>query len=966
MGSNRYTVLQPTTFDVPLYQPNWEALDQALLQQQQQYDVVKSLDEKVPKHLQQHAPAAMAYKERISAGIDDVAEAYRTGDIASGNKKRNELLRTVTKEWMPGGEAYALEDAYNTVQSILSKYDEMYKDNPSFMNEFAVYKTMSQIKDWDYDAKTGKYSKVVDPLLSEYIDIEKDLDERIAGIKESATEKVWADNQWKYKVGDEYITEKEVRNMAMSMLDQEKYAQQLMVEKWKEYGFESAPQHMLIEQTKKLREQSLASVEQSHANIIQRLDNMSKEEIRGLQNELKQSGFYDDKVDGVVGDNTRNAIEEYFNNKRQEAANASVTDETFSNAIKERYVTPMVEKYAYNKHTKDQTERASYVQMLRNAGQKSAMNALLSTLQKDENTMPVPGVTVHETYENVVESEKNASKNMQVAKAAVDRLFGTPEMQKAFGSAIPTFYGSGYGYISPSDKVNTMTVASSMFQDAVKMATNQLGNTADVNAYNKAVKENYKKLMRGSGTNYTDEQIEMQASMMMNVNTREAIYDALDGYEKTEDAYQMASSHLKYLQQKFSNDLLANDKNDKQMTRTIRGHMYSTEQRLLFSPGTGGKGNVMGINFQHPDVKSMERLISLSGNDITRKQLATELGISESEVVALSNNAKTAISKANDVKNKNIESWVIANPQAAKYSTVSTIMSGQAGKDNFTPDLMQLVNDSEINRLITSREIDNNTLAMIGYTSGGAPKSKWKLVDANVAFVPQAGKNVMMIDVITEWEEGGITRRGKGVVPFASISQEAKKYIYSKGMGMQMLQIDGKPNAQGHLKSDLAIQNADIYGQGWFDDFMSEGNKLLSSTFIERNPISNGQSRSLGGFNMQGVPLYVVQFKGRPNVNAEAKDNFVVMGKEDYNQYIANGSKMTPSQENFYLSQGRSKQVAFDRLDELKALYGRKALIDYSIQSPTYSSIRINDANAGLLGAAGAITSDNSDINIEE
>jgi hypothetical protein len=972
MGSNRYTQLAPTEFNAPLFQPNWEGLDTALQTQQQMYDITKGLDEKVPKHLQAHAEDAMRYKQSVSAEIDKVAEAYRTQDLATANKTRNELLRKVGKDWMPGGEAYALEDAYNTVQSLVGKYDELYKDDPSYMNEVAQMDITSQIKKWDYDPKTGKYSKVSDPMYGEYINIQKEAHEFFKGMVPDGAEEVTQNGHAYWKVGEKLISKESVREAMQNFLSQERYKQQLTTEKYKKFGHKTVPQELLTSQTEQARQAALDNVDNTEADILTKVDNMSVEDKKALQEELKNSGYYTGIIDGDFGPKSREAMGKYFEAKREEARGTEITDDTYNQLVKEEYIKPMVEIHAFRQTTMDVKDSAFAVAQMRAAAKKSLMNGLLATIPTKPNTGVTLGVTVHQTYEDLSTKLHDAKLNLESSKNNIIGVYSSKEYQSAFG--VPTTYmapgpdGKPITMTSTTIKNEAMTVnadALESYTNAVKAANSIVGQgNANDPTYMKAVEDEYVKNMRSNakalGINYTEAQLRQQANLLHDSNNRSMMNDAQVAYYNNKTAVDDIETHKKDMTSKYLATPEAKAEQDK-WYKLYTDQAPKFRNQPLVVP-TDAKFN--GVDLTKNSTEELMKLKQQLDNPVTRKQWATRYGVTEDALMNASKGIPTTVAQIEKTVGSKIDTWAAST--GYKYSQPSAVITGETAHDEFGKDVVAIVNDSDISRLITEEGLDNDVLPTIGYNRDGTKQAGHKLTSGTIAFRDIGGRKTMVMQVTADWDnKGGQT--GQALIPMATISEPTKKAMYAKGMGMQFTLINNKPNAQGIIRSDdLAQQHSLIYGHGWFDDVMASDNPKLSTVYVESNPIKQGQSRSLGSFNnvsMGGVTGYVVEYKPKVSTGTEPTSDFFVLTKEQYNTYRDNNNVIPSNLINHFYSGGKSEGTSFDDLGTLKQQWGRRDLTKYTTQNPNYSAHKLNDANAGVMGAAGAmIGSDDAEV----
>lgn len=158
MATNRFRQIIPVRSNyVPqVYTPDFSAMATVLGQQQQAYDQALAVGEKVPQHLQtpEERAALENYMSGVRGSIDELSRIYADEGVNAGNRKRKELLRTVGRDWQPGGTADRFQKRLETVQAARKSIDEMYKDDPRVAD---YYKRQISISPFEESENANNY-----------------------------------------------------------------------------------------------------------------------------------------------------------------------------------------------------------------------------------------------------------------------------------------------------------------------------------------------------------------------------------------------------------------------------------------------------------------------------------------------------------------------------------------------------------------------------------------------------------------------------------------------------------------------------------------------------------------------------------------------------------------------------------------------------------------------------------------
>lgn len=138
--------------------PNFNALDELLGQQQQQYDLLNEISYKVPKHLKQDRPLVEEYVQGVQNDISKISGIYVNQGVSAGARAQRDLISKIKRDYSPGGKADAFQKRltdYNTIDENLKK---TYLDSKSDQYNpllYKYYKEKIDIEDFETDGIYG-------------------------------------------------------------------------------------------------------------------------------------------------------------------------------------------------------------------------------------------------------------------------------------------------------------------------------------------------------------------------------------------------------------------------------------------------------------------------------------------------------------------------------------------------------------------------------------------------------------------------------------------------------------------------------------------------------------------------------------------------------------------------------------------------------------------------------------------
>jgi Putative peptidoglycan binding domain len=430
-----------------VYLPNLEAWNSVLAKQQKSYDDALSIKNKYPKYLQGREQMAEQYMQGVDQNVNDITNAYTEKGISEGNRKMRDFGMSINKAWQPGGLAHELESEYTDYQTAAENIDKYYKDQKaenSANREFSLSKLQEVVKNpINYNEKTGLYTRnAISPSLIPYVDISEEALKLVKEIKESGrTDIVKMSPFWFEKIQREGVTEETVRAVTDSLLDQPKYQQQQQVELWK------AKRQYTPEQLQALEEGAKKQYVDSFNKQLGQVDALAQskkpQDVKDLQKQLIEAGLYSGKIDGVMGKETKHAIEEYkkrVTEKSQEKVGKITADNILANNIKESYMEPLIKAFTRQKIERSLIFNQEAELKAKLAAQRQGTASMVGAIQSlgkapEGNTLVTPGLS--SPVETLNKLKESATNNVTASKTLFNNVVKAGDLKGLAGTDNP-------------------------------------------------------------------------------------------------------------------------------------------------------------------------------------------------------------------------------------------------------------------------------------------------------------------------------------------------------------------------------------------------------------------------------------------------------------------------------------------------------------------------------------------------
>ena len=127
MGTNRFESFKPIEFDLPIFKPDFRAIEQNLAGLQNEYDTgIDEINNRTFKNLEADDPRAQQKRIEQQQLIEGLTDTYAQ-DIGAGRAALSQTQRDIAADYNPGGEAYSMQKNLDAFQTWDKEQGELVK-----------------------------------------------------------------------------------------------------------------------------------------------------------------------------------------------------------------------------------------------------------------------------------------------------------------------------------------------------------------------------------------------------------------------------------------------------------------------------------------------------------------------------------------------------------------------------------------------------------------------------------------------------------------------------------------------------------------------------------------------------------------------------------------------------------------------------------------------------------------------
>lgn len=446
MATARNTVIQPTSFELPVPQIPLELLASKLESAQGQYDEFGQLTALQPQYLKEHSADAVKLKQLTDTISNDVSAAFASGDTGKAMRMLQQGKDVLKKQFAPGGLAYALQSAYDADIEAKKQLQERFKEDLKQGNSvnYQLAQMQYKVPELGYNPDTGVFNKPSAPDVPTYFDVDKELREWLKTIspQEYGISQIQGDYIYTTE-GKKY----HIREFAPQFLKDPRIQQQLQLNA--QYGFMS----MSPEQRQSLIASKAQDLQSKSAELNSKLAQIEKDLVsgddtkvreaqafmasQGLEIDGREYGKAD--VDGNAGKRTKAALDELKQISNQ-LASRQIGEEDILNQLYNEQVSGITGKALAAKPDSESTKitgdnwraREYLKHSLASKRQEDYLN--MTAAMATTTATPVPNQAIDMNYiEEFVKANKEAVDTTKQSLNA--QMAGNPVLMTTFGSA---------------------------------------------------------------------------------------------------------------------------------------------------------------------------------------------------------------------------------------------------------------------------------------------------------------------------------------------------------------------------------------------------------------------------------------------------------------------------------------------------------------------------------------------------
>jgi hypothetical protein len=305
LGINRYSNFNPVDYsDIPIFQPDFNALDSMLANQQSLYDKGMEASE-LPIDAYGEIDKERASQIRLDRDkmATSVADIYATKGISAGNKAMKLLEKTVKNDYLdPNSHVYNIQENAKNIRTQLEKIDawETSSDMKKNMMDMTINEWKGSVKE------DGSINTFTPEQLSEYVDPAEAAINYAKEIKPTELESITGLKGISYN-GNEFIYYDEEGKKTISSNDVAKRILPFLKNNPKINAF--LTQKITLDKysqgvTKNNFNDYKTSSNQSLLDTIQSIDNMSDKEFNALYPNMTKEPIKLMLKDNLINDNS--------------------------------------------------------------------------------------------------------------------------------------------------------------------------------------------------------------------------------------------------------------------------------------------------------------------------------------------------------------------------------------------------------------------------------------------------------------------------------------------------------------------------------------------------------------------------------------------------------------------------------------------------------------------------------------
>lgn len=335
-------------FTPQIYQPDFGILEKQISSMDKNYNAASDAKELFnPAAREIDKTEASKYKQEIDTKYDDIYNEYKTNGVAAGNKSLRDFINHLKSEkadpnskFNKFGELLKKEtDYYKNVHEAFK--DKSGSDNNRYLAMKDYYDNYGS-KDINnfYDSKTGVSKGTIsnpDRFITPYMDVQGELIKELKSLKKDELQQILGNRGasiWLEKHTLAGISKEKINNAASKLLDGQKYRGQLKVDARVLGESLSVPDARLSTKNNLDKIKSTLNNKISEANKLAKGD---KKSVAKLQKILNGAGFNAGSVDGIIGEKTLEALDQYKNALNENKNQANKKQSEFDNLSDEDY-----------------------------------------------------------------------------------------------------------------------------------------------------------------------------------------------------------------------------------------------------------------------------------------------------------------------------------------------------------------------------------------------------------------------------------------------------------------------------------------------------------------------------------------------------------------------------------------------------------------------------------------------------